>query len=331
MKALAHIPRGNPNLPPAEFLFTSVSQWWLERNVVAAVLKVVWAGGLSGEKKWETIKQNAIFEAKEKYDGLDAALKALLYLDAINETARDRRHVRYHWEHSSFLIVDLFDFLAKTTVTAHDFTSFVKAAENNWAGALTGPALTDIARGYQFRGKITDPSLITAVKEIDGEYLSFLAKHPDTIDLIAWEAFEKICSEIFRSFGFETQHIGKEWGMSADLLVLNKSRGESNQQYIVECKRYQKDRRVGIDIVNGVLGSKVRKNADAAFLVTTSSFTSTVEKERSNLETLGLFLRDGQQLIEWLEYHYSANPKLRSDTGPKDPAAVWLPSRVSLG
>jgi restriction endonuclease Mrr len=93
---------------------------------------------------------------------------------------------------------------------------------------------------------------------------------------------------------------------------------------IVECKRFRKDRRVGLDIVNAVLGSRVRQSADAAFLVTTSSFTQTVEKEREHLQRLNLELRDGEQLYEWLSFRY--NNGARQLGKPRDPESLWIPT-----
>ncbi|HET9867986.1 MAG TPA: restriction endonuclease, partial [Nitrospira sp.] len=45
------------------------------------------------------------------------------------------------------------------------------------------------------------------------------------------------------------------------------------QKMIVECKRYKPENRVGIAVVDRVLGVKTRMNANMAVVVTTSSYT----------------------------------------------------------
>jgi HJR/Mrr/RecB family endonuclease len=205
-----------------------------------------------------------------------------------------------------------------------NFTIFIGQAKSKLQGALLQTAFEDAAEGYYVRQQILDPEIIGIFKDADEDYLKFLASHPDCVDSVAWEAFERIVFEIFRSKGFEVQHIGKQWGLSADLLALHRDQTGKTRSLIVECKRFRKDRRVGLDIVNAVLGSRVRQSADAAFLVTTSSFTQTVEKEREHLQRLNLELRDGEQLYEWLSFRY--NNGARQLGKPRDPESLWIPT-----
>ena len=84
-------------------------------------------------------------------------------------------------------------------------------------------------------------------------------------------------------------------------------------KYLIECKRYRSTRRVGLDIVNGVIGATRRADADHAFLVTSSFFSTEVEDRKTELEELRLHLRDGDDVREWLR-----NYCVRSEGG------LWL-------
>jgi hypothetical protein len=327
MKQLAgmNAPRGNPNFPEARFLFSIVSQKGLERILIAAMLNRVWKNGLADERNWIKVTAEVMEVAKGVYQDARKGLRTLISLDPVPEFERDFRHLGYHWDHSSYLVEELFKYLSSSKLSPKDFSEFIQTALCQWDGALTKPALEDIAVNYEFRGVVTNPAIVQAVKDADDEFMKFLLTHPDTLDRIAWEAFEKIVMQVFASSGFEVRHIGTQWGQSADLLVVNRSKNSSAM--IVEVKRYKNSRKVGLDIVNGVPGAKIRQGADAAFLVTTSTFTKKVERERKKLETLNLFLRDGQQLMEWLNYvcKDKGEPQFLKD-GTLPPEALWFPT-----
>ena len=127
---------------------------------------------------------------------------------------------------------------------------------------------------------------------------------------------KKIIAEIFASHGFRVELTGRVGGRSADILAIRTDELGVDTRYLIEAKRYRAGRKIGLDIVNQVLGSARRQNVEHAFLVTTSRFTADVEKERVRLGELRLHLRDGEAIKEWLS-HYT----VRSDGG------VWLDPR----
>lgn len=316
-------PRGNPALPPAAFLFDHVDQKALENAIIAVVATSVWSAEIDQLGNWGSAREIAIGGAKDLYGDLENSLKALIYFDALPSLNRDRRHAFYHWQHSSYLIGQLFDQLIKSPLRKVKFSQFVDIATQCLNGSLLEVGLEQAKNGYTLRGLIAEPTLVTSIKEVDREYLSFLASHPNVLDKIAWQALERIAYEIFSQYGFDVYHVGTQWGESADLLLINRHIDGRKQSCIVECKRYRNDRKVGLDIVNSVLGAKMRAGADAAILLTTGKFSNHVKNEREKLRTLKLELRDGVQLIEWLQAHYAKQDALL--TQPKYPEEVWLP------
>jgi hypothetical protein len=149
--------------------------------------------------------------------------------------------------------------------------------------------------------KALTPKLIHSVKDVYYEYIEWLKKHPEVLDDIAWEAFEKIVAEIFENRGFQIDLTGRVRNKSADIIALRTDELGIETKYLVECKRYSKSRKVGLDIVNAVIGAKQRANVDHAILVTTSAFTNDVMLQNQRLEDLRLHLRDGRQFYEWLK------------------------------
>jgi len=161
----------------------------------------------------------------------------------------------------------------------------------------------------------TPPKLITSIREINLEFMKLIKMHPDALDSVSWEAFEKLIAEIFASKGFNVDLTGRIRNSSSDIIALRTDEFGVETKYLIECKRYRKDRRIGLDIVNKVVGAARRAQVDHAFLVTSSSFTSDVKKLEANLKDLRLHLRDGDEIREWL-----SNYKPRKDGG------IWLAS-----
>lgn len=161
------------------------------------------------------------------------------------------------------------------------------------------------------------PELIESLKFISFEYMTWLKKHPKAINRISWEALEKITAEIFASKGFYVALTGKQKGKSADIIAVQEDNLGIETRYLIECKKYNKSRNIGLEIINGVLGAKIREGAEHAILVTTSTFSNHVLANTAKFKSLNINLRDGNDLINWIseykpseEYGLWINPDL---------------------
>ena len=141
----------------------------------------------------------------------------------------------------------------------------------------------------------------------------WLRAHPEVLDRIAWEAFEQIVAEILAGKGFTVDLAGRIRDKTADILAIRTDELGIETKYLIECKRYSKARRVGLDIVNGVLGAATRADVDHALLVTSSSYTRDVERLKPSLSELRLHLRDGEDVLKWLQ-----------DYRPRRDGGLWL-------
>lgn len=158
------------------------------------------------------------------------------------------------------------------------------------------------------------PKLISSIKDINSEYVAWLSRHTDVLDRVAWEAFEQIVAEILASRGFTVDLTGRVRNRSADILAIRTDELGVETRYLIECKRFSRSRKVGLDIVNGVIGSCRRADADHALLVTSSSFSSEVKREEARLRESRIHLRDSGDVIRWL-HEYT----------PNSTYGLWLP------
>ncbi len=143
------------------------------------------------------------------------------------------------------------------------------------------------------------PELISAMKTINEEYLIWMKSHTESLPNVAWEAFERLTGEILSSQGFDVKLTGRSRGDNADIIAIEKLDGGERLKYLVECKRYKE--RIGVGIVNGVIGAKVFQGIEHAMLVTTSFFTRDVINVKPRLDELKLELKDGNDVVDWLK------------------------------
>jgi restriction system protein len=93
---------------------------------------------------------------------------------------------------------------------------------------------------------------------------------------------EEIVAELFRKEGFEVELTQATRDKGIDIIAVSR-RMNIPHKMIVECKRYAPENRVGIAVVQRLLGVKTEINANKAVVVTTSSFSKdaeTVARER---------------------------------------------------
>ena len=140
------------------------------------------------------------------------------------------------------------------------------------------------------------PEIIRSLREVSVEFLIWLSKHPSSLPALHWEAFEKIVREVLASQGLTGFHVARERGRSADIIAFT----QDGVSYLVECKRYSEERRVGIDVVNSVLGAALRNGVERSMLVTSSAFSADVTKRTPEWRSLNLELYDGRAVAEWL-------------------------------
>jgi hypothetical protein len=163
-----------------------------------------------------------------------------------------------------------------------------------------GKHMAVVANDWMRRVKPLTPELVSSVREVRIELIEWLAHHPSAISSVAWDAFERIIAEVLASRGFEVEITARTRNASADIIAIRRDNLGVETRYLVECKRFQDKRRVGLSIINGVLGAKKRAAVDHALLVTTSHFTRHVIRLEESLRDLRLHLRDGDDIRNWL-------------------------------
>lgn len=84
--------------------------------------------------------------------------------------------------------------------------------------------------------------------------------------------FEELVAEMFRQQGFEVELTQETRDNGCDVIA-TKSIGGLPFMLLIECKKYARERPVGVNLVRSLLGVQTDRKANKAVLVTTSRFT----------------------------------------------------------
>lgn len=81
--------------------------------------------------------------------------------------------------------------------------------------------------------------------------------------------FEELVTGLLRDLGFTAIHTGRSGDGGADIVLFS----EWRKFGIVECKRYARERRVGVEVLRSLVGAAVDWEVRRVYIATTSSFT----------------------------------------------------------
>lgn len=145
-------------------------------------------------------------------------------------------------------------------------------------------------------------SIITIAGLINDKLIARCQSDPSQLLSMSPRQFEEFVAELFNGFGFDVELTSRTRDGGRDIVAV--SHKIVAVKYLVECKRYARDKKVGVGAVRQLHGVTVSEGATKGILATTSCFTAPAvaytEKHLWQLEGRNL---DG--LIQWLNCYQS--------------------------
>jgi HJR/Mrr/RecB family endonuclease len=111
--------------------------------------------------------------------------------------------------------------------------------------------------------------------------------------------FEELIAEIWDRFGFEVELTAQTRDGGRDIIAVKKS-AEANYRFLIECKRYRPDLKVGVELIRALYGVKVDEKATKAILATTSTFTADAKRFLQN-HLWELDGKDHEDVLAWIQ------------------------------
>lgn len=151
------------------------------------------------------------------------------------------------------------------------------------------------------------PELLLQHAEIDANHQGFVGKslgsfitpeNRTNILLLDPSDFEKLIAEYFKKRGFQNVSvIGRSNDRGVDVLA----NGIDGAIHLIQCKRYRPGNNVGSNPIQRVDSYKRTRNADQAWVITTSDFT---REGMDEARITGVRILNGSQLMESLDIYF---------------------------
>jgi hypothetical protein len=122
---------------------------------------------------------------------------------------------------------------------------------------------------------------------------------PERLRALDPQLFEAVVAELLAGFGWEVSVTAMTRDGGYDILGVSTDASGLKTSWIVECKRYGLDNKVGVQIARQIVGVKSHIGVPNAVLATTSSFTADAHELSSARHDLSLV--DFATLSQWLE------------------------------
>lgn len=138
------------------------------------------------------------------------------------------------------------------------------------------------------------------------EAIKSCSEEPKQLRCLEPFLFESVVAELLAGFGWEVNVTPQSRDGGYDILGITTDPSGLQTSWVVECKRYSPDNKVGVEIARQIVGVKTHIGVPNAVLVTTSGFTENVRELSSarqdlhlvDFETLATWLRDYSPPVE---------------------------------
>jgi DNA polymerase III epsilon subunit len=135
--------------------------------------------------------------------------------------------------------------------------------------------------------------------DMELELFAHLRKYPEGLFELPPRRFEELIAAIFRNNGFSVELTPQTRDGGIDIIAVQHSMLTGHSIHLVECKRYRPSKRVGIGVVQRLLGAVTQRQATKGILVATSSFTRDAVRVAEETRHV-IALNDYTSIVGWL-------------------------------
>lgn len=148
--------------------------------------------------------------------------------------------------------------------------------------------------------------VINVIEALNVELINYLKRNPTDIYRMHPRRFEELIAEILAAFGWYGGLTASTRDGGFDIFAISNKKGsEPNTSWLIECKRWMPERKIGIEVVRSLYGVRTLNPnlfKTNILIATTSDFSSEVYKLRTSRYELDL--NNCSNIIKWINnYH----------------------------
>jgi restriction system protein len=129
--------------------------------------------------------------------------------------------------------------------------------------------------------------------------IPYFSGRPEEMFRMSSRGFEKLVAELLGNEGFKVTLTPETRDGGYDILAVRHERIAGDEVFLVECKRYARNRKINVGLIRGLIGVVQLGNATKGILVTTSQLTGPA-KTLVMSNSPRLVAHDYGSLVEWL-------------------------------
>lgn len=151
-----------------------------------------------------------------------------------------------------------------------------------------------------FRNPISDINNIRIdVSEINDWILNELNKKPMKLYQLSPRRFEELIAEIFIRKGYDVKMTPETRDGGKDIYVAKRN-DIGNFLYLVECKKYAPNHKVGVGVIRDLYGVLSKEKATLGIVATTSYFTKPAQEFQQNIQ-FQMSLKNFDSILNWIQ------------------------------
>lgn len=189
--------------------------------------------------------------------------------------------------------------LAEYLETAIGYALQSEISENEQGRDLVVRAIGKIrALRELYSSKDLPNELAEVVQTISAELIKYLAAHPAELHSLRPRQFEELIAEILASYGWQVELSPETRDGGYDIFGVHKDVAGVAHTWVIECKKYAPERKVGVDIVRGLYGITHVQEGANALLATTSDFSRDAWQYKASRYNLDF--KNYKAILGWL-------------------------------
>jgi len=138
-----------------------------------------------------------------------------------------------------------------------------------------------------------------SLESINAELIEYLSRNPVFLYELTPRKFEELIAELLKNQGYDVTLTPKTRDGGKDIVAVYNS-PFGHQMFVVECKKFNRENKVGVELVRALYGVKYAEKYNQAILVTTSTFTKDA-RDFVSPHRFDLLLKDYNDITNWIK------------------------------